>query len=310
MDTDVRAQLARRTCFGVMDSGDAGFVLPSDVIEAGADPAAWRTDFPGRRITVAPGIPRDRLPMPILTDMPTRDGGQTIDLSVIRDMVAAHAHVRARLDTVTAEAFGPAFAMTSAHTQAPGSSDRLVMSRPSVTVTSRVNGVAPGHDQGGAVATLDRDQEEDPDMTTDDFEGLPMPDLTGLDLTGCDPDTDDLDTSADDVDFGDLTASRLSTSERNTRFRAMLIDRYEQCMSAGRPPMVSRTELSNVWHEVAGGGGKPWPYYRLSRLAVQSLVQQDEQDEQWFHFCSDPRTWDAQATTCSDGDGSGGDAES
>ena len=111
MDTDVRAQLARRTCYGVMDPDDAGFVLPADVIQAGADPAAWRTDYPGRRITVAPGIPRDRLPMPILTDMPTRDGGQTVDLSVIRDMVAAHAHVRARLDAVTAEAFGPAFAM-------------------------------------------------------------------------------------------------------------------------------------------------------------------------------------------------------
>ena len=117
-------------------------------------------------------------------------------------------------------------------------------------------------------------------------------------------------TSADEVDFGDLTASRLSTGERNARFRAMLVDRYEQCLAGGRPPMVSRTELSNAWHEIEGGGGKPWPYYRLGRLAAQSLMQQDEQDEQWFHFCSDPRTWHAQATTCSYGDGSGGDAES
>lgn len=317
METDVRAQLARRTCFGVMAADDAGFVLPSDVIEAGASPEAWRSDFPGRHISVAPGIPRDRLPMPILTDMPTRDGGKTLDLSVVRDMVRDHAHVRARLDTVTADALGPAFALASNGDRDRVVRDQVPVPRATVVMASRDQNGAPGHDQGGRVATAVRGQDSDQtddldtrDMTSDDFEGLPMPDLTGIDLTGIDPTADDTDPSADGVDLGDLTGSRLSTSERNARFLGMLMERYEECVNRGRPPMVSRKELSNAWHEIPGGGGKPWPYYRLGRLAAQMLVQQDAQDEEWFHFVSDPRTWDAGATTCSDDDGLGVDAES
>lgn len=293
MDTDLRAQLARRTCFGVMDSVDAGFVLPDDVIAAGAAPEEWRDEFPGRHVTVAKGIPREKHAMPIAGDMPTRDGGKTLDLSVVTDMVRAHAHVRAQLDPVTAAALGPAYA-------------NWVSSRGGQLATGTGHAVAmpaqtPGHgdptDAGHVTKPGDQigDEDDDQHEPVTELEDLTVPSDEEIDLTGIDPDMDDLDDSADHVDFGDITASKLSTEERNERFHQMLVSRYESGQIA-----VSRTEMSNEWHDIPGGGGKPWPYMRLERLDAMGYMRQDTDDAVFYRFLSDPRTWTQAVTTYRD----------
>jgi hypothetical protein len=300
MDTDVRANLIRRTCFWVLDIADAGFCLPDHVIDAGARPDAWMGK-PGMHIMSAPDVPESRWAMPIRGDLPTRDG-DTEDLTVLTEVVRAHAHVRAQLDPVMVTALGPAYQNWLGRRDqvladmASGDDDQMDMPTATAPVTSRRDQVTvstvttdqSGHDQDS----------DDLDMAGDDMEDLPMPMLDGIDLTGVDPDRDDQDTSADDVDLGDLTASRLSTAERNERFRRMLIERHD-----GGQSSVSQTELSTVWHSIPGGGGRPWPYMRLARLADLGLMAQDEQDPVWWHFVSAPATWDAGATTGGDDSG-------
>jgi hypothetical protein len=272
MDTDVRAQLARRTCFGVMDKDDASFALASDIIEAGACPDTWRDEKPGMFVPQGRDVPTDKVAMPVRGLMPTRNGTSE-DLSVLAVTVTAHAHVRARLDPVTIEAFGPAYT-NAEHGHASGTDT------PTIKITD--------------TSSVDTD-----DYIDDPEDAMPMPETEGVDLTGVDPNTPDDDDSADDVDFGDLTASRLPTGERNEIFRRFLV---EESRNGSRP--VSQRVLSNRWHsEIDGGGGKPWAYMRLGRLARLGLASQDEQDMEWWHLSSDPAAWSDDTMAVTGGDG-------
>lgn len=298
MDTDVRANLTRRTCFGVMDAADAQFCLQDFVIEAGADPSMWADRQPGKSYMSARDIPDARVATPWRGWMPSRDQGRTEDQTVLSDVVTGYVDIRSGLDTVTADALGPAYlaAVSSGHAIAP--------TRPAI-VTSVVarpvtNGPAGDHDEGDPDADLDT-ASIDLDMTglTDPDDG----DQTGDDdVTSLDPyaDAQDDDDSADDVDLGDLTATKLSTTARNERFREMLATRWR----AGKP-LVSQAELSREWHEIPGGGGRPWVYYRLDRMEAVSggrWVSRDEQDPAWWHVNSDPGSWPENATDVTDGD--------
>ncbi|MFJ2906271.1 plasmid transfer protein TraB [Streptomyces sp. NPDC087212] len=55
ISTDTRASLPASLCFGV-DERDAGFALPSDVLDAGANPGAWGNKKPGYCYLVARGV--------------------------------------------------------------------------------------------------------------------------------------------------------------------------------------------------------------------------------------------------------------
>ncbi|MFD9444254.1 plasmid transfer protein TraB [Streptomyces sp. NPDC060006] len=55
ISTDTRASLPSSLCFGV-DEKDAGFALPSEVLDAGANPGAWGNKRPGYNYLVAKGI--------------------------------------------------------------------------------------------------------------------------------------------------------------------------------------------------------------------------------------------------------------
>lgn len=67
IDTQARAQFAAVACFGVMDNMDASFALPSEVIDAGANPAVWRNSKPGYCYLVHPTIKDERWVMPLRT---------------------------------------------------------------------------------------------------------------------------------------------------------------------------------------------------------------------------------------------------
>ncbi|MGW7084887.1 plasmid transfer protein TraB [Streptomyces sp. NPDC054871] len=55
ISTDTRASLPASLCFGV-DERDASFALPEDVLDAGANPGAWKNRKPGYCYLVAAGI--------------------------------------------------------------------------------------------------------------------------------------------------------------------------------------------------------------------------------------------------------------
>lgn len=306
MDTDVRANLTRRTCFGVMDPADAQFCLQDYVLDGGADPSLWADRQPGKAYMSARDIPDSKVSSPWRGWMPSRDDGKTEDQTVLADVVAQHAAIRSGMDTVTSDALGPAYvaAVSSGHALAPARPAIVA----SVVVTPVTNAHGSDHDKG--------DSDADLDMTDVDTTGIDL-DMTGLtdpadgdqtgddDVTNLDPyaDAQDDDDSADGVDLGDLGASKLSTTERNERFREMLAARWR----AGKP-LASQAELSREWHDIPGGGGRPWVYYRLDRMETVSAgrwVSRDEQDPQWWHINSDPATWPENATDVTDGDDGG-----
>lgn len=55
ISTDTRASLPSALCFGV-DERDAGFALPSEVLDAGANPGAWGNKRPGYCYLVSKGV--------------------------------------------------------------------------------------------------------------------------------------------------------------------------------------------------------------------------------------------------------------
>jgi len=96
IDTQARAQFAAVACFGVMDLADAQFALPTDVIEAGANPAVWRNSKPGYCYLVHPTIKDELWVMPLRTFK--------IDDEVLRN--AAANRIPNELDPITAAAIG------------------------------------------------------------------------------------------------------------------------------------------------------------------------------------------------------------
>ncbi|MFJ2610261.1 plasmid transfer protein TraB [Streptomyces sp. NPDC087425] len=63
MSTSTRASLPSVIALGC-DARDEGFVLPDEVLAAGAHPGAWGNRRPGYCYIVSPGIPEDRYPSP------------------------------------------------------------------------------------------------------------------------------------------------------------------------------------------------------------------------------------------------------
>lgn len=69
VDTDARAQFSAVLCFGVKDIEDAAFALPDEVIDAGANPGAWRNKKPGYNYLVHPYADDDYWTTPARTKL-------------------------------------------------------------------------------------------------------------------------------------------------------------------------------------------------------------------------------------------------
>ncbi|MEV5338906.1 plasmid transfer protein TraB [Streptomyces sp. NPDC052676] len=79
MSTSTRASLPSVIALGC-DPRDEGFVLPDEVLAAGAHPGAWGNRRPGYCYVVSPGIPEDRYPSPGRTRRFTHRAVPTLEL--------------------------------------------------------------------------------------------------------------------------------------------------------------------------------------------------------------------------------------
>jgi hypothetical protein len=95
ISTDTRASLPSALCMGV-DERDAGFALPSEVLDAGANPGAWGNKRPGYCYLVSAGIDEELWSTPSRT---FRNNPVTLEY-VTREFAA----VRMPVDDVTATA--------------------------------------------------------------------------------------------------------------------------------------------------------------------------------------------------------------
>jgi len=66
LPTIIRGQMAS-LCFGLNDPADGRWGLSERQKDAGIDPASWGTNYPGMAVLDAPGIPADRVAMPLRT---------------------------------------------------------------------------------------------------------------------------------------------------------------------------------------------------------------------------------------------------
>ncbi|NED04817.1 sporulation protein SsgA [Streptomyces sp. SID6648] len=111
LSTDTRASLPAAMCFGVRGD-DAGFALPEEVLDAGANPAAWGNKRKGYVYLVSAGVEEDLYANPARTFWtgPPAEGSYE---RMARYVVETFASVRAELDPVTGaaaeQAAGPLF---------------------------------------------------------------------------------------------------------------------------------------------------------------------------------------------------------
>lgn len=100
LSTDTRASLPAALCFGVRGD-DASFALPEEVLDAGANPAAWGNKRKGYVYLVSAGVDEDLYANPARTFW-TGPAGQYEAMA--RYVVEQFAQVRADIDPVTAGA--------------------------------------------------------------------------------------------------------------------------------------------------------------------------------------------------------------
>lgn len=102
LSTDTRASLPAAMCFGVRGD-DAGFALPEEVLDAGANPAAWGNKRKGYVYLVSAGVEEDLYANPARTFWtgPPAEGSYE---RMARYVVEHFAAVRAELDPVTEHA--------------------------------------------------------------------------------------------------------------------------------------------------------------------------------------------------------------
>lgn len=100
LSTDTRASLPGAMCFGVRGD-DAGFALPEEVLDAGANPAAWGNKRKGYVYLVSAGVEEDLYANPARTFW-TGPSGQYEQ--VARWVVMHFAGIRSAMDPVTSAA--------------------------------------------------------------------------------------------------------------------------------------------------------------------------------------------------------------
>ncbi|WP_432021056.1 plasmid transfer protein TraB [Streptomyces sp. 1222.5] len=100
LSTDTRASLPAAMCFGVRGD-DAGFALPEEVLDAGANPAAWGNKRKGYVYLVSAGVDEDLYANPARTFWTGPSG----EYEKAAGWIVSHsAGVRPALDSVTAAA--------------------------------------------------------------------------------------------------------------------------------------------------------------------------------------------------------------
>jgi hypothetical protein len=237
MPTILRGQLANWT-FGVANSSDAKYGLSERQEEGGAAPERWQNSQPGMAYLDAPGIPEDRLAMPM------RCWYWGDDASVMTAHAAAFPASARPLDALTARLLADATAA------------RLALSprRPAAVAAPELP--ADDDDQADAAelpaddedADIDADEDEDdPEVVRAEYltEPDPDPDLTaGID--------DAIEPPADV--FGALEfpePDRADPAEARARFRELLAewveDGRQEFATSDLYELLSAVGMSRAW---------------------------------------------------------------
>ncbi|MCC5574448.1 hypothetical protein IMZ11_02180 [Microtetraspora sp. AC03309] len=104
IDTNARSNMAALLCFGTYDMDDASLVLPPELIDLGANPAAWRNKQPGTCYVVFPELTLAR------QAMPARFARHAPDGSDIAAALAEYMHLASPCDPITAASWGEPYA--------------------------------------------------------------------------------------------------------------------------------------------------------------------------------------------------------
>lgn len=105
LPTSVRNNINDTLCLGVRDDAEALYALGSEMVAAGANPAAWTNQSPGMAYLKGAGIDKERQLVPL------RAHGEPFitDASQLTAVLTQYAHLRDPLDAVTAMAAGSAY---------------------------------------------------------------------------------------------------------------------------------------------------------------------------------------------------------
>jgi hypothetical protein len=110
LPTSVRAMLNGKWAFGISDENDEKLVLPTSVLEAGANPAAWGASRPGMNYAAGmPWIPEERWSLPARTFYQPF-GDELKGAAAMTSWVERCLPYRDPIDAITAQAAGAAWA--------------------------------------------------------------------------------------------------------------------------------------------------------------------------------------------------------
>lgn len=237
MPTIARGQLANM-CFGVANSHDAAFGLSEAQDDAGARPELWGSSQPGMAYLDAPGIPAERIAMPLRTFAWLDDTGKP-DTAAITAHAAEWPTTGKTVDEFTA-------AITGNASPALGAA-----------------GARPAVEIGPA--------DDDPDG--EDGEGWSAAD----DLTTEDPDptmTADMDDPIeDDPDDEEWEFTRPEPTMTAAQARQALRDRIASWATEGREDFTT-ADLSPIW--TGAGLSRQWAQNQIRRLREQGVLGYDD----------------------------------
>ncbi|WP_018504892.1 hypothetical protein [Parafrankia discariae] len=235
--TSLRSEITAAFVFGADDISDAEFLLGDKLIEAGADPAAWGVEDPGKCYVIGPGLSLDRQLTPGRLELP--------EPADVGPLVRPHA-TAPHLDPITAGA-SPYHAARTLWPAGGVNTDTAGWTPPTPTSTT----------SGGPTATGEAPM--NPDLDLDDSERF-VP--TGPDL---DPDVhphidDPIESGEPVITFpSPPKADREATPEQARAALAAFIDHHRQA----RAPFAPR-DLKALAASL--GKGRGWVMHELRRL--------------------------------------------
>ena len=266
--TILRGQMAN-WCFGVQNSADGKYGLSERQDEGGAAPERWQNGQPGMAYLDAPGIPEDRITMP----MRCWFWGDNADVMKAH---AAQFPASARpLDQLTARLLADAAAVRAK--RASATALRPVAALPAEDQDEDEDGpaarrragaefgAADGQDDGAELAADDEDQEDEDNPETVRAEYLterdPDPELAAaID--------DPIETPADDDAFGALEfppGEKWDPVQARARFRAQLAEWLDE----GRQEFAT-ADLYDLLTTV--GLGRAWLHKQINAAIDDGLI--------------------------------------
>jgi hypothetical protein len=279
--TDVRQQMGAVWCYGVKSIDDAAFALSEDLIDAGANPAAWGNKKPGYSYLEAPGIEDDRMVQPTRTFATT-----TADLVAA---IKAAAPFRAACDPVTAKAAGDAYANRVAiqPTEIPSIGGTVPTSDQEDHQTVDQVPAAPAAIEPAASAAKPAKTAPDPFRTRltadDDAKGVDLP----VDEEDAELPTPDLDAELPAVDPAQVLefGKTKPTLEQARRF---LADTLAELRTAGATEVGPKDVGTAFFEHVRS---RSWVSAEMTRMAMTGELLETNR-EGVYHF---PATHEANA---------------